>query len=199
MDGRLTNVHASEKGFTLVTFGRDMSVQAGSRGFTIFELMITVAIAAIISAFAIPGFQDLMARNRINSVAEEVATSLASARTTAVTQRRTVVLEPATTEDGWMVYLDCPPSATCPTSQSIESHEVIAPMTITHAPSTVTEVSFRSSGMVVKSKPTPEAPIDLVITICDEGRTNEIGKDVSISRVGKITSRLHADASTCNP
>lgn len=175
-----------------------MSVQAGSRGFTIFELMITVAIAAIISAFAIPGFQDLMARNRINSVAEEVASSLASARTTAVTQRRTVVLQTTTGSGGWMVYLDCTtPSATCTTSKRIESHQVLAPITITHVPVTATEVSFRPSGMVVQTLPAGGG-IDLVITICDSTRSDEVGKDVSISRVGKITSRLHASASTCN-
>lgn len=199
VDKRASKVHSSEKGFTLVTFGQDMSVQASNRGFTIFELMITVAIAAVLAAFAIPGFQDLMARNRINATAEQVATSLASARTTAVTQRRPVVMKPDVDANGWVMFLDC---SSCTTSQRIESNQIQAPMVLSLVSTpagTVTEATLQPSGVVKRTLPAPVVPLDLTVRICDSSIADEVGKDVTITRVGKITSRLHADKSTCNP
>lgn len=61
-----------------------MSVQ---RGFTIIELMVTVAVAAILLALAIPSFTGFMARARLEGVANELVADLVYARSLATTQK----------------------------------------------------------------------------------------------------------------
>ncbi|HQV23159.1 MAG TPA: prepilin-type N-terminal cleavage/methylation domain-containing protein, partial [Agitococcus sp.] len=51
------------------------------RGFTLIELMVTISVAAIIMAIAVPSMQILRANSRVASAANELATDLKKART----------------------------------------------------------------------------------------------------------------------
>jgi len=48
----------------------------GERGFTLVELMVTVAIAVILAALAVPSFNRLMISNKLTTAANEVVISL---------------------------------------------------------------------------------------------------------------------------
>ena len=56
------------------------------RGFTLVELMIVIAVIAIISAIAAPNFTTYMAQRRLNGAARMVMSDLIAARQKAVTQ-----------------------------------------------------------------------------------------------------------------
>ncbi len=56
----------------------------GSRGFTIVELMITLTVAAILLAIAIPSFNYLMVTNKLTTTANDVVTAVNTARMTAI-------------------------------------------------------------------------------------------------------------------
>lgn len=51
-----------------------------SRGFTMFELMIAVAVAAVLAALAGPNFSDFIERQRIKSEAQRLVKALSTAR-----------------------------------------------------------------------------------------------------------------------
>jgi type IV fimbrial biogenesis protein FimT len=57
---------------------------ARQRGVTLIEAAITLAIAAIAATIAAPGFQDLIARKRLEGTAAQLATDLQTVRTEAV-------------------------------------------------------------------------------------------------------------------
>ncbi len=57
-------------------------------GFTLLELMVTVAIAAILLAVALPSFQGSLRSNRVATATNEALASLALARSEAVRNTR---------------------------------------------------------------------------------------------------------------
>ena len=69
-----------------------MSRLKDMRGFTLVELMITIAILAIVLSIAAPSFRDILLNNRINTAAQEMHAALQIARSEAVKLKQTVTL-----------------------------------------------------------------------------------------------------------
>jgi type IV fimbrial biogenesis protein FimT len=53
-------------------------------GFTLVELMITVVVLAVLAAIAVPSMREFIARQRVESIAKELATDLRYLRTQAI-------------------------------------------------------------------------------------------------------------------
>lgn len=92
-------------------------VRRKSSGFTIIELMIVVALVAIIAAIAVPGFQGLIESNRFKSTTNNVIGILNYARSEAVRRGEPVAVQAAggTLQDGLSVVVlsepaDAPPN-----------------------------------------------------------------------------------------
>ena len=84
------------------------------QGFTIVELMITVALIAIIAAIGIPSYQDVVASNRVVTSINELHAGLRLARVEAVKRNADVVFCATsdsascsgTWNDGWLIFHD---------------------------------------------------------------------------------------------
>lgn len=111
-----------------------------TRGFTLVELMIGVLLVAILLAVGAPGFQSLMANQRIRAATSDLRVALMTARSEAVKRNRSVSLEPATGgwTKGWKI--DNPD----PALPAILNHSQSAAIEITGPAS----VAFRASGRV---------------------------------------------------
>ena len=90
-------------------------------GFTLIELMISVAMTAILLTVAVPSFSELIKSNRVSSNANELLAALQFARSEAVTRKAAVALCTSNTgmdsnnptcvdtvhwSDGWLIFLD---------------------------------------------------------------------------------------------
>lgn len=62
------------------------------RGFTVLELMVTVIIAAILVAIAIPNFTTLIRRNQITTYANEFSTTVNLARSEAIKRGSSIII-----------------------------------------------------------------------------------------------------------
>ena len=62
------------------------------RGFTLMELMIVIALAAVILAIGAPNFRDFRLNNRLTAVANDFLASVTLARTEAVKRQQSVSL-----------------------------------------------------------------------------------------------------------
>ncbi|GAB4118970.1 MAG: hypothetical protein Tsb0027_12790 [Wenzhouxiangellaceae bacterium] len=84
-------------------------------GYTIVEIMIAIAILAILTALAMPSLQQFMARNELVGTSNALITGINLARTEAVTRSTAVAICPSTDgascsggdwESGFLVFVD---------------------------------------------------------------------------------------------
>lgn len=109
-------------------------------GFTLIELMITLAIAAIVMSIGIPSFREVIRNNRIMTQTNELVTALNLARIEAVkrgipvtickasypgnaTAPPTACSTSASWNDGWIIYAD--PGANNGTITTSEGDEIL--------------------------------------------------------------------------
>lgn len=66
------------------------------RGFTLIELMVTLAVAAVVLTLAVPSLSSFIRNNRLSSAANEMAVTLQTARAGAISNRARVAVCPST-------------------------------------------------------------------------------------------------------
>lgn len=87
----------------------------GQRGFTLVELMVTLAVLGILAALAMPSFTEIINRNRLAGLSNDVAAVLQTARAESMRRRVRVVV--CASSDGiactnnarwrgWIVFAD---------------------------------------------------------------------------------------------
>jgi type IV fimbrial biogenesis protein FimT len=76
------------------------------RGFTLIELMVTVAILAIALGIAVPNLQEFVRRNHLAAATNNVVSALALARSEAVKRAARVSVASADWTAGWQVFVD---------------------------------------------------------------------------------------------
>lgn len=135
------------------------------RGFSLLELMITLAIGGILLAVGIPSFQDFMANSKIAETNNALVHSLQLARSTSNQELSPSALcvssepmadEPVCTpgadyNEGWVVYVDSDGNGTLNNGDEVLERKEApgAAFTFTPSPAFEDQIYFNDSGASV--------------------------------------------------
>ncbi|MGL4667429.1 MAG: GspH/FimT family pseudopilin [Saezia sp.] len=72
------------------------------KGFTLIELMIAVALVAILLTWAVPSFQEMTARRKIDAASTELFKAITSAKSRAFAEKRKIRIDCINIGEGWV-------------------------------------------------------------------------------------------------
>lgn len=170
------------------------STGSQSTGVSLIELMMVLAIVAILASLAVPGFTNSRSRIELRGNTSALETNLAWARSEAVKRNRDLVLCPDGGElcadstdwsNGWIGFVDM---------NRDRKRQLDEPVLLQQAP--IDKLSISSSTGRKRVRFTPNGMAmgsNLTITLCHENRAIE-GTQVIVSIIGRIRSRPAAQA-----
>ncbi|WP_026287658.1 GspH/FimT family pseudopilin [Thioalkalivibrio sp. ALJ24] len=155
-------------------------------GFTLVELMVTIAVLAIVLTLAVPGFQALVQNNRATTLANELTTAINLARSEAVRRGEVVTVCADSSdnwEEGWRVELGSGCNAT--------GDDVLRIWDAPHATSVIDasgieSVPFDALGSRYE-EPGSSASSEVEFEVHAENCSGERARTLKVSRGGRVS------------
>jgi type IV fimbrial biogenesis protein FimT len=185
-------------------------------GFTLIELMVTIAIAGIVMGLAIPSFNTAIRNNRLTTLNNDFVTSLSIARSEAVKRGQVVTIcksANGTTcvidvvsnwAQGWIVFTNANNNAVVDAGVDVvfrvqgpaQTQITMVGDNLGGTPATdvTSRINYGSNGMTVAAGGTPGVSGNILV--CDNRRTEPVGKNIAINVVGRANT---ADRVVCGP
>lgn len=160
-----------------------MRGKAQQRGFTLIELMVTVAIMAILAAIAYPSFTDLIARNRLKGAAEGLFGDLEFAKSEAI-KRNEVIKVTATTGVSWDYSITRPDTTVLKSVGVGDFKGVTLSKANNGGALTVDPVRGTTSGISIKFVRDSDTSQSLCLVVSDLGRIKICSGNASSSVLG---------------
>ncbi|MGM8910161.1 pilus assembly FimT family protein [Psychrobacter sp. 1U1] len=147
---------------------------ATSAGFTLIELMITIAVLAIIVSIAAPNISNQLANQRVKSTVSTIESALKEAKAESIIRRQNItVIYDSSTPKTITLQDD---SSTVLSTYNIASQSTIN-QEIT--PTTVTEVTFQFNKVM-------SGGASVSYTVCDDASTSETPRQVDLNSIANI-------------
>lgn len=163
-------------------------------GATLLELIVVLAVSAILVTIAVPGFSGLVHATRLTSATNALVASLHVARSEAIKRSQRVVLCPSPAGDacagidgwhqGWMVFHDANNNAQRDTGESVVLTHPPLPtgMRVTSKGSTASYISYTPRGDTQQVGGAWQAG---TLTLCHESAPADSARQVVIYRTGR--------------
>ena len=157
------------------------------RGFTLIEMMVTVAIAAIIVGLGVPAMKGFLDTTRRAAAVNSFVTDVQRARSTAASRGSTIVMCTATDatgcsgetnwEDGWMLFID---------SNGNDAFDAALDTSLSfHEPARgVTMPGNGGTGLLRFNPGFLSMTGNLTVAVCVDN-VNENGRQVTVSNTGR--------------
>ena len=190
--------------------GRGAATRAATRGFTLVELMVTLAVAAILMAIATPSFTSLINSNRLSGGANELVAALQTARMEAVRRNARVIV--CRSEDSqscagsgdlwpaWLVFVDVDADGTLDAGEPVlrvgNAHSAVQ---VRASPAlTVDRLLFRPDGFARDSATPNGSLLTASFGVCmPTDRPAQNIRVVSVASGSRITTLAQTGGGTC--
>lgn len=160
------------------------------QGFTIVELMISIALLAIVSMLALPSYRTFIQNSYIRTTAESILNGLQLARAEAVSRNTRIQFVLDEQSEWWIGCVDA--SASCPGEiQSRSAGEgSSSSIVVTPAPANATTVIFGNLGAIVPAADTlTQVEIDIDPAVLPAEDSREL----------RVTIGIGGNARMCDP
>ncbi|WP_426223051.1 GspH/FimT family pseudopilin [Psychrobacter sp. DWR1-2-3] len=145
-----------------------------SSGFTLIELMVTIAVLAIIVGIAAPSISTQLANQRVKSTTATLANALKEAKVESILRRQNVTVIYTNTSTPKTIKLQAG-------GDDISTYNLSDKSTVTQTitPSDVTSIVFQPNKKIADN-------VTVVYTICDSGSNSEIPKQVNLTNIANV-------------
>lgn len=160
------------------------------RGFTLTELMITLAIAAIVMTLGVPSFTDMIKNNRVISQTNNFVTALNIARSEAIKRGTSVTLCSSSSQtscgggwhNGWIIFIDTNSNGALDGGETVsQTQEALGgTVTLRGSANVASRLTYLATGFA-------SLPAASTFSLCDDRGTSK-GKSIAIAVTGRITT-----------
>ena len=155
---------------------RPQKLSISSSGFTLIELIVTIAVLAIIVGIAAPNISTQLANQRVKSTAATLANALTEAKVESVLRRQNIMVVYGNSSAPKTIKLQA-------NGNEISSYNISDKSTVTQmiTPSTVTNIVFQPNKRIANNA-------TVVYTICDSGSNSETPRQVSLTNIANVNT-----------
>lgn len=178
-----------------------MEIPKAPYGFTLIELMITLALAAVLLGFALPEMRGVVKNTRIKTETSEIAAAMSVGRSEAIKNRATVVVcarqtnaDPAVNTcssgtswaSGWLAFVDADDDG------ALDSGEILLKARAALAGGTaltVENIDDPASPAAIghfKYQLGGNAAPNVRLRVCDD-RSGESGRNIDVNATGRLS------------
>ncbi|KRG35902.1 MULTISPECIES: Tfp pilus assembly protein FimT/FimU [unclassified Psychrobacter] len=158
---------------------RQPNIRVAHSGFTLIELMVTIAVLAIIVSIAAPSISTQLANQRVKSTASIIESALKEAKAESIIRRQNITVRYETS--GTSKKIDLHTGITNTSSTNISSHNISEQSVVSITPATVTTVVFQPNKLIAGDD-------EILYSICDSGSTNETLGQVRVNKIANINT-----------
>lgn len=145
-----------------------------SAGFTLIELMVTIAVLAIIVSIAAPNVSTQLANQRVKATTTTLENALKEAKAESVIRRQDVTLTYNSISTPKTIILTA-------NGTELSKFNIAGQSTVTITPTTATSVIFQSNKTISGSN-------SVVYTICDSNN-KATPRQVTVSAIANISNK----------